>query len=124
MEGKIQLSVYYTSLNWNQLEKQQSNRLLWFLDSKDFQTIGAPKIGAKSRFEIACIDVNQLMAKHNKEEGIRKHLIEYKGLKQIDGGIPLPQIVINEENLAKSKHWFCDNTTFNDSQWIIVKIFN
>lgn len=42
-----------------------------------------------------------MLLQNGKEDGIRKHLLEFYGLKQVDGKVPLPQVVLNEYKTVK-----------------------
>lgn len=96
-----QLSVYITSLNCNIKEKMHSDRLVSYFSSKDFAAPGTSKWSRSKKYSIAYVDVNQLLIQNGKEDGIRKHLLEFYGLKQVDGKIPLPQVVLSEFKTVK-----------------------
>lgn len=104
MQNKeTKLSVFYTSLNVNAREKMHSDHLVAYLSSKDFQNIHGTRSTALGNFNIAFYDINQLLSK-NKKGDIRQHLIEYYGLKKIDGEVKLPQLVLNSFKVVKKPH--------------------
>ncbi|CAI2367318.1 unnamed protein product [Moneuplotes crassus] len=102
LKGKsTQISVYYNSLNCSQKEKARSDHLLVYLSSKDFLGLHGTKNSRQGLVKFNFVDVNQMMISKKPNENIRQNLLEYYGLKKIDGEVCLPQIVLNEYKLKK-----------------------
>ena len=106
--NSTQLAVYYTSLNCSYKEKLHSDRLVNYLSSKDYVD---SKVWHRTsgKYTISFIDINQMRnqkwgegnEESQKKGNIRHHLVEYYGLKKVDGHIPMPQVVLNEYKKQK-----------------------